>query len=400
VKRWGKFIGIVLVLAVIGGGAWYESQHWPYTNAGEGGRRRGGPGADGGPVPVIAGIVAERDLPLYLTGLGSVSAFNTATIKPQVDGKLIEVRFTEGQEVKAGDVLAQIDPRPFEATLRQMEANKQRDVAMLANARADLARFSDLAQRAFASRQSVDTQQAQVAQLEATLAADQAQIDNARVQLDYTTIRSPLDGRTGLRLVDAGNIVHQSDTTGLVIVTQVRPISVVFTLPADNLPRVAKRAGDGKLPVLAFSRDNQTKLAEGTLAVIDNLIDPTTGTVKLKATFPNDDRALWPGQFVNARLLIETRQHGVTVPASVVQRGPQGTFAFVIKSDMSVEMRPIAVEQMQDGLALIGDGLKPGERVVVDGQYKLQSGSKVAPRARDETPPISQGGNAGAGGAS
>jgi membrane fusion protein, multidrug efflux system len=274
-----------------------------------------------------------------------------------------------------------------------MEANQKRDQAQLVNARADLARYLDLSRRDFASRQSVDTQQAQVGQLEATVASDQAQIDNARVNLDYTTIRAPFDGRTGIRLVDAGNVVHATDTTGLVIVTQVQPISVVFTLPADSLPVVSRAAAAGRLPVLAYSRDNQTKLGEGTLSVIDNMIDATTGTIKIKATFANAERALWPGQFVNARLLVDTRRNGITVPAAVVQRGPQGTYAFVIKPDQTVEMRPIAVEQIQDGAALIADGLKPGERVVVDGQYRLQPGSKVAPSDRGKTPAISEEGD-------
>jgi multidrug efflux system membrane fusion protein len=380
------FTGVVLVGAATAGLAWYRSDLW---------RANPGTPTNSAPVnqvvPVVAGEVAQRDVPIYLTGLGSVVAFNMATIKPQVDGKLIKVNFQEGQDVKAGDVLALIDPRPFEAALRQMEANQRRDQAQLANARADLTRFLDLARRDFASRQSVDTQQAQVGQMEAAVASDQAQIDTAKVNLDYTTIRAPFDGRTGIRLVDAGNVVHATDTTGLVIVTQVQPISVVFTLPADNLPAVS-RAAASPLPVLALSRDNQTKLGEGTLAVIDNMIDATTGTIKIKATFANAERALWPGQFVNARLLVATRRNGIVVPAAVVQRGPQGTYAFVIKPDQTVEMRSIVVEQVQDGAALIADGLRLGERVVVDGQYRLQPGSKVAPSERGKAPATSDDG--------
>jgi membrane fusion protein, multidrug efflux system len=382
-----KFLGVVLAVAVVAGLAWYNSDRWLPGAPAPGGRGASFNAANA-VIPVVAGEVAQRDVPIYLTGLGSVIAFNTATIKPQIDGKLIKINFQEGQDVKAGDVLALIDPRPFEATLRQMEANQKRDQAQLVNARADLQRYFDLAKRDFASRQSVETQQAQVGQLEASVAADQAQIDNARVNLDYTTIRAPFDGRTGIRIVDAGNVVHAADTTGLVIVTQLQPISVVFTLPADNLPAVARAAAAGALPVLAFSRDNQTRLGEGALAVIDNMIDATTGTVKLKATFVNADRALWPGQFVNARLLVAIRRNGIAVPAAVVQRGPQGTYAFVIKPDQTVEMRPIAVDQVQDGVALIAEGLKPGEHVVVDGQYRLQPGSKVAPSERDNSPSI------------
>ncbi len=393
-----KFFGVVLVIAAASGLAWYNADRWlPAARApADRGASLNGPNTV---IPVVAGEVTQRDVPIYLTGLGSVVAFNTATIKPQVDGKLIRVNFQEGQDVRAGDVLAQIDPRPFEATLRQMEANQKRDQAQLINARADLQRFLDLAKRDFASRQSVDTQLAQVGQFEAAVASDQAQIDSAKVNLDYTMIRAPFDGRTGIRLVDAGNVVHATDTTGLVIVAQLQPISVVFTLPADNLSVVARAAAAGTLPVFAFSRDNQTRLGEGALAVIDNMIDQTTGTVKLKATFANADRALWPGQFVNARLLVDTRRDGVAVPAAVVQRGPQGTYAFVIKSDQTVEMRPIVVDQVQDGVALIADGLRAGERVVIDGQYRLQPGSKVAPSERGKAPAVS-GGSAASGTAS
>jgi len=387
-----KFFGVALVIAAVAGVAWHNADQWlpkPAVPPGRGAAN----GADA-IIPVIAGEAARRDVPIYLTGLGSVVAFNTASIKPQIDGKLIKVDFQEGQDVKAGDVLALIDSRPFEAALRQMEANQKRDQAQLVNARADLQRFLDLAKRDFASRQSVDTQQAQVGQLEAAVASDQALIDNAKVNLDYTTIRAPFDGRTGIRLIDAGNVVHASDITGIVIVTQIQPISVVFTLPADNLPAVARAAAAGALPVLAFSRDNQTKLGDGVLSVIDNVIDQTTGTIKIKATFANDQRALWPGQFVNARLLVDTRRNGVAVPAAVVQRGPQGTYAFVIKADQTVEMRAIAVDQVQDGVALIATGLIAGERVVVDGQYRLQPGSKVAPGERGKSPAGSGGGAA------
>jgi multidrug efflux system membrane fusion protein len=410
-KRRLKFLGVVLVIAaasvlawhnadqwspdhaVSPGLAWYRAASWLPGHASPPGR--GAANAANAVIPVIAGEVAQRDVPIYLTGLGSVVAFNTVSIKPQVDGKLIKVNFQEGQDVKAGDVLALIDPRPFEAALRQMEANQKRDQAQLVNARADFARYSDLAKRDFASRQSVDTQQAQVGQLEAAVASDQAQIDNAKVNLDYTTIRAPFDGRTGMRLVDAGNVIHPSDTTGIVIVTQIQPISVVFTLPADNLPAVARASAAGALSVLAFSRDNQTRLGEGVLSVIDNVIDQTTGTIKIKATFANDQRSLWPGQFVNARLLVDTRRNGVAVPAAVVQRGPQGTYAFVIKPDQTVEMRPITVDQVQDGVALIATGLAAGERVVVDGQYRLQPGSKVAPSERGKSPAVSGGSPAG-----
>jgi len=328
-------------------------------------------------VPVIAQAVKPQDVPIYLTGIGTVQAFNTVTIRTRVDGQIDKVAFVEGQDVKAGDLLAQIDPRPFQAQLEQAQAQKASHEAQLGDAKIDLQRFTNLAQRGAATEQSVDTQKALVAQLEANIQADQAAIDNATVQLGYTAITAPISGRTGIRLVDQGNIVHATDQTGLVLLTQIEPISLVFSLPEDALPDVAHAMAQGSLKVVAFSRDDKTELAEGTLALIDNEIDQTTGTIRLKATFPNKDHALWPGQFVNAHLYLTVRHDGLTVPAAVVQRGPQGTYAYVIKPDSTVEMRPIAVAQLRDGIALIDSGLSAGERVVVDGQYKLRPGTRV-----------------------
>jgi len=328
-------------------------------------------------VPVVADAVLSQDVPIYLTGIGAVHAFNTVTIRTRVDGQLDKVAFTEGQDVKAGDLLAQIDPRPLQAQLEQAAAQKASHEAQLADAKLDLQRFSNLEKRGAATGQSVDTQKALVAQLEANIQADQAAIDNANVQLGYTTITAPISGRTGMRLVDQGNIVHATDQTGLVVLTQIEPISLVFSLPEDALPDVARAMAKGPLKVVAFSRDNKTELADGTLALVDNQIDQTTGTIRLKATFPNKDHTLWPGQFVNARLYLAVRHDGITVPAAVVQRGPQGTYAYVIKPDSTVELRPIAVAQLRDGIALIDTGLSAGERVVVDGQYKLRPGARV-----------------------
>src|SRR6266478_5675100 len=279
-------------------------------------------------IPVSVATAARRDVPIYLTGLGTVQAFNTVTVKTRVDGEIVKVAFTEGQDVKAGDLLAQIDPRPLQAQLDQATAKLAQDEAMLENAKLDLARFQTLGQREFASRQSVDTQAATVRQLEATIKGDQAVIDNARVQLGYTTITSPLDGRTGVRLVDQGNIVHASDTAGLVVITQLQPISLVFTLPEDNLAAINRAMADGPLKVIALSRDEKDQYGEGTLSLVDNQIDQATGTIRLKATFANADLALWPGQFVNARLLLRTERNVVTVPSDAVQRGAQGMYAY------------------------------------------------------------------------
>ncbi len=330
-------------------------------------------------VPVVEGKVVQKDVPIYVDGLGTVQAFNTVTVHVRVDGQLQKVAFVEGQDVHAGDLLAQIDPDPFRTQLEQTEARKTQDEAQLANARLDLQRDAELVAQKIATQQAYDTQKALVAQLEATVKADQAAIDSAKVQLDYTTINSPLDGRTGIRLVDQGNIVHATDANGLVVITQLRPISVVFTLPEQSLNDIQKEMLSNEVSVLAVDRDNITQLGEGKLAVIDNQIDTTTGTIRLKATFANDDLRLWPGQFVNARLLLATRKDGLVVPASAVQRGPDGSYIFVIKDDQSVEVRPVKVAQIEKGEALIDQGLKPNENIVVDGQYRLQIGSHVKP---------------------
>jgi multidrug efflux system membrane fusion protein len=365
----------LIVAALIGSAVYHRSHSNTTVSAGV-----AGPRGQTLPVPVVEGIVATKDVPIYLDGLGTVQAFNTVTVHTRVDGQLMKVAFTEGQDVKAGEVLAQLDPAPYQAALDQAVARKAQDAAQLDNARVDLQRYADLLKTDSITQQIYDTQKALIAQLEATVKADQAAADSARVNLDYTTIRSPIDGRVGIRQVDAGNIVHASDANGLVVVTQLRPISVVFTLPEQSLTKLQQYQTSGiDFAVLAVSRDNTNLLDKGTLAVIDNQIDTTTGTIKLKATFANENLRLWPGQFVNTRLLLTTHTHGVVVPASVVQRGPDGAFAFVIQDDLTVKMRPLKVAQIEGGMALIDEGLNPGEPVVVDGQYKLQPGSHVKP---------------------
>jgi multidrug efflux system membrane fusion protein len=327
---------------------------------------------------VIAGKVEQKDTPIYLDGLGTVQAFNTVTVHTRVDGELQKVLFTEGQDVKTGDLLAVIDPRPFQAALDQAIAKKAQDEAQLANAKVTLARNTDLLKKKVIDQQDFDTSKYQGDQFQAAVQADQAAIEAAKTQLNYTQIKSPIDGRTGVRLVDVGNIVHAADQNGIVVITQLHPISVVFTLPEQNLQEILNQGGaNGGLKVFALDRGNTSTLDEGALAVVDNEIDQTTGTLKLKATFPNDQLQLWPGKFVNARLILTTREGATVVPSSVVQRGPQGTYAYVIKTDKTVEMRPIKVAQTEGNLALVDEGLQPGEQVVVDGQYKLQPGAHV-----------------------
>ncbi len=328
-------------------------------------------------VPVISGQVMARDVPLNLTGIGTIQAYNTVTIHARVDGELMNVAFHEGSDVKKGDVLAQIDPRPYQAALDNALATLAKDQATLNNAKRDLARYQDTAGKGYSSRQQLDTQSMTVDGTAAQIQADQATIENARVQLGYTTIASPLDGVTGIRLIDQGNIVHAADTTGLVVVTQLQPISAIFTLPQSELPQITAARAKGTLSVVALDGDGVTELDLGTLALIDNQIDPTTGTIKLKASFPNDRRTLWPGQFVNVRLQVGAVHDGLTVASRVIQRGPKGFFAFVIKPDNTVEMRPVETGQDDRGQILVTKGLSPGERVVVDGQLRLQPGTPV-----------------------
>jgi membrane fusion protein, multidrug efflux system len=375
-RGYGRLV-IVLALAIaLGAVGWHW---WPaglFSKAPTG----GGQSAASQAIPVTAAVAKLNDVPVYLTGLGTVQAFNTVTVKVRVDGELNSVKFTEGQDVKENDVLAQIDPRPFQASLDQAKATQAKDEAQLANAQVDLKRFVDLGQ--YATRQSVDTQKALVQQLQATVQADKAQVENAQVQLDYTTVRAPISGRTGIRLVDAGNIVHAADPNGLVVITQLQPISVIFTLPEDQLQEVMKAMKPaGSLKVLAAERANGKVLEEGTLSLVDNQIDTNTGTVRLKATFPNADYGLWPGQFVEVRLLVRTLQQVVTVPGTAVQRGPDGMYVYVIKPDSTVAMQPVTVLQMTGGTSVIQSGLGAGTEIVATGQYRLQAGSRVQTQA-------------------
>ena len=365
----------ILISAVLVAVIWWFTSSRVSAPAEKGGGRRGS--RDNGPVPIVPGVAQKKDLPIYLDGIGTVQGLNTVTIRPRVDGQLIKVNFTEGQEVKTGDVLAQIDPLPFKAQLDQVVAKKNQDDAQLSNARVDLNRYVDMVAKNVIAHQQYDTQKAMVAQIEAVVKTDQAAIDGAQVQLNYATITSPINGRAGIRLVDEGNMVRASDTNGLVVITQLQPISVVFTLPEQSLKEIHGKMGPGQITVLAMDRDNSTVLGKGTLTVIDNQIDISTGTIRLKATFPNEDLQLWPGEFVNVRLLLTTRKDAVVVPVPVIQHGPNGTYAFVIKEDQTVEIRPLRVGQVDDGEALVEEGLQAGEQVVVEGQYKLQNGSKV-----------------------
>jgi len=366
--RRGLWLIVLPVLAVIGGGGWY---YWRQEAVGTPQR----PPAPS--VPVKATMVQRQDMPMYLDGIGTVTAFNNVTVKVRVDGHLDKVSFVEGQDIAEGDVLAQIDPRPLQALLAQAQAAKARNEALLANAKLELQRSSTLAAREYATRQTVETRQALVTQLEAAVQGDQATIDNATVQLGYTTVVSPISGRTGMRLVDRGNIVRTTDPNGLVIITQVQPISVVFALPQDALGEVVGEMSQGPLKVLAYNRDGTTRLQDGVLMLIDNQVEAATGTIRLKAKFDNPDNALWPGQFVKARLLLRVRRNVLTVPAQVVQRGPNGSFAYVVKSDQSVEQRPVKVGYTRDGVSLIESGLTGDEQVVLDGQYKLRAGARV-----------------------
>jgi len=333
------------------------------------------------PVPVSVAEVARQDFPIYLRGIGSVQAFNFVTVKSRVDGELQQIFFREGQRVAAGDVLAQIDPRPFEAQLRQAQAARDRDTALLETARLDLGRSSELVGRGYTPRQTYDTQKNQVAQLEAAVRADEAAVEAVKLQLVYARITSPLSGRTGVRLVDAGNMIHAGDAAGIVTIAQVQPISALFTLPQDALPEVAAAMGSGPLMVVAATQDGKRQLGSGTLELIDNAVDQATGTIRLKARFPNEDEALWPGQFINVRLQLTTRQDAIVIAGPAVQRNQDGAYAWVVKPDDTVEVRPIRVDAIAGGEALVAVGLRPGERVVVDGQSRLRPGAKVAVRA-------------------
>ena len=342
--------------------------------------------AGNAPVPATLTQVKQEDVPHYLIGVGAVQAFATVTVKARVDGQLEKVGYTEGQDVKAGQMIAQLDARPLRAQLAQVQAQKARDEAQLANARLDLERYNRLIKEDATTQQTLDTQKALVSQLQAAVQTDDASIQYAKVQLDYMTITAPLSGRTGARLVDPGNIVHAADTNGLVVINQIDPIAVVFTLPDDALQSInAAARANQNLTVTAFSRQGNTLLGTGTLVLVNNQIDTTSGTVQLKARFDNPNHTLWPGQYVNVRLKLGEHDQAITVPAPVVQRSQDGTYAYVVGADHKAEMRPIDVLQIQDGKAVITKGLTAGETVVLDGQYKIKNGVTVTAAAPPAT---------------
>jgi multidrug efflux system membrane fusion protein len=332
-------------------------------------------------IAVDTAAASHSDVPIYFEGLGTVQAFYTVTVTARVDGEIQKIGFTEGQMVHKGDLLAQIDPRPNQAAFEQAVATKAKDAAQLANAKRDLDRYILLQPQDLASKQTVDTARANVDQMTAQVQVDQAAVDNARTQLDYTRITSPIDGRTGIRLIDPGNIVRAAGTAGIVVVTQVQPISVVFTLPEENLGAVGGALATGPVQVTTLSRDGDSVLDQGTLALIDNQIDPATGTAKFKATFGNTRNTLWPGQYVNARVLVRTERNALTVPSAAVQLGPNGPFTYVVKDDSTVEVRPLQLGVESGGLTVIKKGIALNERVVTSNQYRLQAGVHVRDNA-------------------
>ncbi len=375
-KRWYPVVWIGLLAGAMAAIAGCGSVSQDAQAAGKSGKK-GQRGFGGMAVSVAVAKASTMDLPVYLSGLGSVQAFNTVAVKSRIDGQLVQINFKEGQEVKKGELLAVIDPRPYQVALAQAEATLYKDQSALKDAKLNMERFAGLVKDGVIPQAQYDTQVSQVGQLEGAVRADQANVDNQKLNISYTQITAPVSGRVGLRQVDVGNMIHAADPNGLVVITQLQPIAVIFTLPEDNLPAVQRHLTKGALQVEAYSRDDQTKLATGNLLTIDNQIDPQTGTGKLKAIFDNHERALWPNQFVNARLLLEVRKNNTVVPAAAIQRGPQGTYVFTVKPDKTAEMRPVTVAFSEGNYSAIAQGIRPGETVVTDGQDKLQPGSAV-----------------------
>ena len=381
-SRGRGFVMTLITLAILGALGYFGWTVWHQQPQQANGRNQ----RPDLPVPVLAATPRIQDVPVYLDGVGAIRALNTVTVRSQVDGKLIAVKFTEGQDVKKGDVLGEIDPALYQATYDQAVAKKAQDEAQLANQRIDLTRYEQLAASNAGSKQQADTQRAAVAQTEALVKADQAAIDNAAATLSYTKIVAPLSGRAGLRQVDQGNIIHAADTTGLVVITQLQPIAVWFSLPQQQIMRVNAAAAKGALAVDVFGNDGVTVIDTGKLTGIDNQVDQTTGTLRLKAEFPNANYQLWPGQFVNVRLKVETLMQALVVPTSAVQRGPIGTFSYVIGEDNVVSAKPVTVTQQNEHDAVIANGLSPTDKVVTTGFANLSDGSKVVVGRDDQTP--------------
>jgi len=368
--RRGWLIAVVVVAAALGGFAgWHHFSARTDTAAKQPPK----------PIPVTVAQAQKGDFAVYLNGLGTVQPYDTVTVRSRVDGEVVKIAFRQGQMVKEGDVLVQIDPRPYQAALDQAVAKKAQDEASLRNAQLDLQRYSTLANQAVASRQQLDTQQTTVDQLTAQIKGDQAAIDNAQTQLSYTTIKSPLTGRAGFRLVDQGNIVHAGDSNGIVTIVKLQPIAVMFTAPEESVDEINKALAAGGVVVTALSSDGTKTLAQGHLAFVNNQVDQASGTISMKATFANTDNVLWPGLSVATRLLVDTLKDATIVPEDAVQRGPNGLFAFVVGGDNKVAQRGIKVAQEGHGQSVISQGLKPGEKIVVAGQYRLQAGALVQP---------------------
>src|SRR5882724_5876210 len=382
-SRWWAWL---VLLVIVAGVVWYyRGRNSQADAAAAGGKGPGGAAgmaaAGGFVVPVVVATASKGDLPVFLNGLGNVTAFNTVTVRSRVDGQIVKINFLEGQNVVAGQALVEIDPRPYQVQLEQAEGQLAKDQAQLRDVQVDYERYQLLFKEGVIPKQQVDTQQAQVGQFQGAIKADQGVIDSAKLQIVYSHVTAPITGRVGLRLVDMGNIVHAADTTGLLVITQLQPIAVIFSLPQDQLSQVLSKLHGVPLPVEAYDRDDVTKIATGKLLTIDNQIDTTTGTYKLKSEFSNDKGTLFPNQFVNIHLLVDTKRNVTIVPSTAIQRGPQGTYVYLTGKDNTVKIQPVTIALSSGSSVGIGTGLQPGDNVVVDGQDKLQDGSKIEARS-------------------